>query len=107
MPDIRIHYVNGHTEQMMLPEINYNGRTLLFCADLIPSAAHISLPWVMAYDMRPLDTLAEKETMLNKAADNDWVLIFEHDRHIECATVKRDDKGRIRMDETFELSDLK
>lgn len=106
LPGIRVHYCNGHTEQMMLLEIDYNGRTLLYCADLIPSAAHISLPWVMSYDMKPLDTLAEKETLLTKAVDNSWVLVFEHDRNIECATLKRDDKGRIRMDETLELKDL-
>ncbi len=106
LPGIRIHYCNGHTEQMMLLEIDYNGKTLLYCADLIPSAAHISLPWVMSYDMKPLDTLAEKETLLTKAVDNNWVLVFEHDRNIECATLKRDDKRRIRMDETLELKDL-
>lgn len=106
LPSIRIHYCNGHTEQMMLLEVDYNGRTLLYCADLIPSAAHISLPWVMSYDMKPLDTLAEKETLLTKAVDNNWVLVFEHDRSIECATLKRDDKGRIRIDETLELKDL-
>lgn len=107
MTGIKIHYCNGHTEQMMLLEIDYNGRTLLYCADLIPSAAHVSMPWVMAYDMRPMDTLAEKEKMLNKAADSNWVLVFEHDRHIECATLKRDEKGRIRTNETMKLSEVK
>lgn len=106
LPGIRIHYCNGHTEQMMLLEIDHNNRTLLYCADLIPSAAHISMPWVMSYDMKPLETLAEKEQLLTKAADNNWVLVFEHDRHIECATLKRDDKGRIRMGETFNLSEV-
>ena len=106
LPGIRIHYVNGHTEQMMLLQIAYKDRTLLYCADLVPSAAHISMPWVMAYDMRPLDTLNEKEKHLNKAADDNWVLVFEHDRNIECATLKRDERGRIRMDQTFNLSEL-
>lgn len=106
IPGIRIHYVNGHTEQMMLLQIDYNGKTLLYCADLIPSAAHISMPWIMAYDMRPLDTIDEKEKFLGLAADNNWTLVFEHDRHIECATVMRDDKGRIRMDKTFNLTEL-
>lgn len=106
LPGINIHYVNGHTEQMMLLEIDYNGKTLLYCADLVPSAAHISMPWVMAYDMRPLDTLAEKDKLLNRAADNNWTLIFEHDPRIECASLIRDDKGRIRMGNTFKLNEL-
>ncbi len=104
--DIRIRYVNGHTDNMMLPQINYNGTTLLYCADLLPSVAHISMPWVMAYDMRPLDTLNEKHVVLKEAADNNWVLFFEHDPKVECATVQRDDKGRIRLKETFALSEL-
>ena len=103
---IRIHYCNGHTEQMMLLQMEYKGRDLLFCADLLPSVAHISLPWIMGYDMRPLDTLAEKKKMLTKAVEEDWVLVFEHDPKNECATLYRDEKGRIRMKETFELSSL-
>lgn len=107
IPGIRIHYVNGHTEQMMLPRIDHNGTTILYCADLIPSAAHISMPWVMAYDMRPLDTLNEKEKLLNMAADNNWLLFFEHDPKIACAGVVKDDKGRIRMGEEVQLEQLK
>lgn len=105
LPDIRIRLVNGHTECMMLPQINYNGRTILYCADLLPSAAHISIPWVMAYDMRPLDTLTEKKKILKEAAANDWVLFFEHDPKIECATVQ-EENGRIRIKETFKLREL-
>lgn len=103
--DIRIRLVNGHTDYMMLPQINYNGTTILYCADLLPSAAHISMPWVMAYDMRPLDTLNEKRKILREAANNNWVLFFEHDPKIECCTVHEVD-GRIRIKETFALSEL-
>lgn len=103
---IHIHYVNGHTEQMMLLQIAYKEHTLLYCADLVPSAAHISMPWVMSYDMRPLDTLQEKNVLLNKAVDNNWILIFEHDPRIECASLIKDDKGRIRMNDTFLLNSL-
>lgn len=106
LPGINIHYVNGHTEQMMLLQLDYNGRTILYCADLVPGAAHISMPWVMSYDMRPLDTLAEKHKLLNLAVDNDWVLLFEHDPKIECASLMRDDKGRIRMKDSFKLADI-
>ncbi|MBA3828617.1 MAG: MBL fold metallo-hydrolase [Taibaiella sp.] len=105
MQDIRIRYVNGHTDCMMLPEINYNGRTLLYCADLVPSAAHVSLPWVMAYDMRPLDTLREKKKILSEAAAKDWVLFLEHDNKTECCTLQETEKG-IRLKDTFPLSQL-
>lgn len=105
LQDIRIRYVNGHTDSMMLPQINYNGTNILFCADLIPSAAHISMPWVMAYDMRPLDTLNEKHKLLNEAVANNWVLFFEHDPKIECCTLQQTDRG-IRIKETFTLAEL-
>lgn len=103
--DIRIHVVNGHTDAMMLPLINCNGTTILYCADLIPSAAHVSMPWVMAYDMRPLDTLNEKRKLLREAVTNNWVLYFEHDPKIECATLQEVD-GRIKIKETFPLHEL-
>jgi glyoxylase-like metal-dependent hydrolase (beta-lactamase superfamily II) len=105
LPDFRIRYVNGHTDSMMLPQIKYNDTTILFCADLVPSAAHISMPWVMAYDMRPLDTLKEKAQILTQAAEENWVLFFEHDPKIECCTLQKTDKG-IRMKEAFPLSEL-
>ena len=105
MQDIRIRYVNGHTDAMMLPQIKYNNTTLLFCADLIPSSAHVSLPWVMAYDMRPLDTLNEKHKILNEAAANNWVLFFEHDPKNECCTLEQTERG-VRVKEIFPLSEL-
>ena len=105
MQDIRIRYVNGHTDFMMLPQIKYNDTTILYCADLLPSVAHISLPWVMAYDMRPLETLKEKHSLLNEAVANDWVLFFEHDPKNECCTLMQTEKG-IKLKETFPLHDL-
>lgn len=105
LADFRIRYVNGHTDNMMLPQVTSNGITLLYCADLIPSAAHVSLPWVMAYDMRPLETLQEKHILLNEAVANNWVLFFEHDPKIECATLQQTEKG-IRIKETFKLSEI-
>lgn len=105
LPGIRIRYVQGHTDNMMLPQIDYNGRTIFFCADLIPSAAHISMPWVMAYDMRPLDTLNEKRTILKEAADNNWILFFEHDARTEACTLINDN-GRIKMSEVVTLASM-
>jgi glyoxylase-like metal-dependent hydrolase (beta-lactamase superfamily II) len=103
--DIRIRYVNGHTDSMMLPQIQYNDTTILYCADLVPSAAHISMPWVMAYDMRPLDTLNEKEKLLHEAVNNNWVLFLEHDPKIACATLQNTERG-IRLKENFDLKDI-
>lgn len=103
--NILIRYMKGHTESMMLPLIPYKNRQVLFCADLIPSAAHLSIPWVMAYDMQPLETLREKNEILGLAATNNWILFFEHDPSIECATVQHTEKG-IRIKETFKLSEI-
>ncbi len=103
--DIRIRFCQGHTESMMLPQIKFNDTTILFCADLLPSVAHISLPWVMAYDMRPLDTLNEKARILQEAVANDWVLFLEHDPKNECCMLQQTDKG-IRLKKTFALADL-
>jgi glyoxylase-like metal-dependent hydrolase (beta-lactamase superfamily II) len=96
LPGIRIHQVHGHTEAMMLLEIDDDkGSTFLYCADLIPSSFHISMPWIMAYDVRPLETLREKEYFLTKACDENWHLIFEHDPHTPSASLMRDSRGRI------------
>lgn len=105
-PDnIMIRQVFGHTEAMMLPQVIYKGRTVLFMADLLPSVGHIPLPYVMAYDMFPLQTLSEKKSFLTEALQEDYVLFFEHDPQIECCTLQMTDKG-IRMKETFKLSEL-
>jgi len=98
-------YVSGHTDKMMLPKIKYRGHTICYVSDLLPSVGHLPLPYVMGYDTRPLITLEEKEKFLNEAADNGYVLFFEHDPLIECCTVKRTDRG-VRLDKAFPLADL-
>ena len=103
--NIEIISVNGHTESMMLPLIHCNGQSILFCADLIPSMAHISLPWVMAYDMKPLNTLQEKVFLLNRAISENWALFFEHDLQHEMCTLLKTDRG-IRNDTVCKLTDL-
>jgi glyoxylase-like metal-dependent hydrolase (beta-lactamase superfamily II) len=85
--------VDGHTEAMLLPKIQFNNRTLLFMADLIPSVHHLPLPYVMSYDIRPLSTMTEKVTILNQAAEENWMLFFEHDPVNECALIEKTDKG--------------
>jgi glyoxylase-like metal-dependent hydrolase (beta-lactamase superfamily II) len=103
--NIMIRQVFGHTEAMMLPQINYKGKTILYMADLLPSAGHIPLPYVMGYDMNPLITLNEKNSFLTEALQNDYVLFFEHDPTIECCTLQMTEKG-IRMKDAFKLSEL-
>ncbi len=82
-------FANGHTDAMMLPVINYKEKTIVFMADLLPSAAHIPLPYVMAYDMFPLTTLQEKKSFLTNAVANNYVLFFEHDPLIECCNLQQ------------------
>jgi glyoxylase-like metal-dependent hydrolase (beta-lactamase superfamily II) len=105
-PQFDILTVSGHTEKMMIPKIRYKGKTLVYMADLLPSVGHIPLPYVMGYDTRPLLTLEEKEAFLNEAADQGYILFFEHDPVHECCTVKRTEKG-VRVDQTFSLADIR
>ena len=98
-------FVNGHTDEMMLPVIKYKDRTIVFMADLLPSVSHLPLPYIMAYDMFPLTTLKEKKTFLNWALQNDCILFFEHDPVNECCTLKLTEKG-VRSKDIFKLNVL-
>ena len=100
-----IFYVDGHTEKMMIPHIQYQDKTIVFCADLIPTAGHLPLPYVMGYDTRPLLTMPEKAKFLNAAAENNYFLWLEHDAHNEIITVENTEKG-IRLKEVYRLSDI-
>ncbi|MGZ5287101.1 MAG: MBL fold metallo-hydrolase [Flavisolibacter sp.] len=102
---IRLFFANGHTSSMMLPRIEYKGHTIVFMADLLPSAGHIPLPYVMAYDMFPLTTLKEKKSFLEEAVQNNYTLFFQHDPLIECCSLQQTEKG-VRMDRTFKLSEV-
>lgn len=103
--NIDIRFVSGHTESMMLPQITYNGKTIVFMADLLPSAGHIPIPYVMAYDMFPLTTLTEKKSFLNEAVEGDYILFFEHDPVHECCNLQQTEKG-IRPKDYFKLGDI-
>jgi len=94
--------VNGHTQCMLLPKINYNGHTIVYMADLLPSVGHIPIPYVMGYDMQPLVTLNEKEMFLKEAIKNNYTLFFEHDPVNECCNLQETEKG-VRAKETFTL----
>ncbi|MBI2283432.1 MAG: MBL fold metallo-hydrolase [Bacteroidetes bacterium] len=103
--NIVMRFVNGHTDKMMLPQISFGGKTLVYMADLLPSVGHIPLPYVMAYDMFPLTTLQEKKSFLQEAVDKDYILFFEHDPVNECCTLHATEKG-IRPKEVCKLSEL-
>ncbi|HVV55365.1 MAG TPA: MBL fold metallo-hydrolase [Mucilaginibacter sp.] len=103
--DFSIRFVSGHTEAMMLPLVTYKNRKILYTADLVPSAGHLPIPYVMAYDMFPLTTISEKKSILAEAAENDYILYFEHDPVNECCTLQQTERG-IRMREAFSLSEL-
>ena len=105
MPNIKVRFVNGHTGAMMLPQINYKGRVIVYVADLLPSTGHIPLPYVMAYDMFPLTTLQEKKSFLEEAVAKNYILFFEHDPINECCELQVTDRG-IRSGRTFNLADL-
>ncbi|MEP0133340.1 MAG: MBL fold metallo-hydrolase [Eudoraea sp.] len=98
-------FVDGHTDKQMLPHIIYKGKTLVFMADLLPTAGHIPVPYIMGYDTRPLLTLKEKATFLNTAADNNFYLFMEHDAHNEVCTVAHTEKG-IRLNKSYTFNEI-
>ena len=98
-------FVDGHTDKQMIPHITYKDKTLVFMADLLPTAGHIALPYVMGYDTRPLLTLPEKDKFLKQAADENFYLFLEHDAHNEIISLKNTEKG-VRLDQTFTFNEL-
>ncbi len=103
--NIQIRFAFGHTNAMMLPQISYKGKTILYMADMLPSVGHIPMPYVMSYDMFPLNTLQEKKKYLEEAVQNDYILFLEHDPLNECCTLQETEKG-IRVKDTFKLSEI-
>src|SRR5690606_11755294 len=103
--EIKVRFAFGHTDAMMLPQISYKDKTIVYMADLLPSVGHIPLPYVMAYDMFPLQTLKEKKAFLEEAAANQYILYLEHDPINECCTVQQTEKG-VRLKDTFPLADI-
>ncbi|MCX7744613.1 MAG: MBL fold metallo-hydrolase [Flavobacteriales bacterium] len=105
MPGWYNYFVNGHTDAMMIPRIKYKNTEVIFMADLVASSHHIKIPYVMGYDIRPLDVMREKQEVLGYASANQTVLFFEHDPLIECAYVAETEKGII-LKETFRLDEI-
>ena len=100
-----VFFANGHTDKQMIPMISYKGKTICFMADLLPTVGHISVPFVMGYDTRPLLTLDEKERFLKLAADKNYYLLLEHDAHNELITVKHTEKG-VRLNNIHHFNNL-
>ena len=98
-------FVDGHTEKQMIPKVSYNGKEVVFMADLLPTAGHIPLPYIMGYDVRPLTTLEEKRSFLNLAVQEEYCLFMEHDANNEIITLKSTEKG-IRFGDSLSLKDL-
>jgi glyoxylase-like metal-dependent hydrolase (beta-lactamase superfamily II) len=98
-------FVNGHTEKQMIPHISYRGKTLVFMADLLPTAGHLPLPYIMGYDVRPLQTLEEKKRFLSRAADENFVLFMQHDANNPLITVQHTDRG-VRLHESLATGTL-
>jgi len=104
-PGFKIKFVHGHTGAMMIPHIQYKNKTVVYMADLLPSVGHIPVPFVMAYDTRPLISLNEKAAFMKEALENEYILFFEHDPVNECCSVK-DVDGRVKQDQTFLLAEF-
>jgi len=103
LPNINVKLFDGHTDGQIIPYINYNGKILAFTADLLPSTIHIPLPWIMAYDTRPLITLEDRQKFYKEVLEKDITLFLEHDLYNECCTLQQTDKG-VRVKETFSLN---
>lgn len=100
-----IFLADGHTEKQMIPQVQYKGKTIAYMADLLPTAGHIPLPYVMGYDTRPLITMDEKKKFMNKAADEEYFLFLEHDPINELCTVKHTDRG-VRLENTYSFDEV-
>ena len=105
LPGISWRQFDGHTDGQVIPVIQYNNKTVVYMADLLPSVAHIPLPYVMSYDTRPLITLQEKEAFMAEAATKEYILFFEHDIRYECCTVEQTEKG-VRLKQAGALIDF-
>lgn len=103
--DFKVRFAYGHTDAMMLPMLYYKGKTIVYMADLLPSVGHIPLPYVMSYDMFPLETLKEKKAFLDEAADEGYILYLEHDPIHECCTVEKTERG-VRLKNAFSLVEI-
>jgi len=104
-PNIFVRQFDGHTDGQVIPIIRTPNHTVVYMADVLPSTAHIPIPFIMSYDTRPLLSMDEKERFLEEAVENNYILFFEHDLYHECCTLQRTPKG-IREKESFTLESI-
>lgn len=105
IPELTFSLTHGHTESMLIPHIKYGDKTVVFMADLLPSPTHIPIAWVMGYDIRPMNTIREKEVFLSDAIKGNYILFFEHDEKVQACTVKQTERG-VKVDKTGDLADF-
>jgi glyoxylase-like metal-dependent hydrolase (beta-lactamase superfamily II) len=103
--NLSVRFFNGHTGGLIVPYIRYNSRIMVYVSDLLPTAAHIPVSWICGFDTSPLISMQEKENFLKEAAENKYILIFEHDSYCECCTLKQTERG-IRVNECFTLEEF-
>lgn len=104
-PNVEFRLIHGHTAGQTIVYIDYNGKTVVYTADLLPLVAQIPIAWVMSYDTLPLVTLDEKKALLEEAAEKNQILFFEHDYYTECCTVKMTEKG-VRLDKALKFEEI-
>jgi glyoxylase-like metal-dependent hydrolase (beta-lactamase superfamily II) len=104
-PGFSVRMCYGHTPGLMIPIIKYKDQTLVYTGDLIPTVAHIPIIWNMSYDIESLKTISEKESLLNEAVKEKYVLVFQHDEHVECCTLKMTPRG-VRLKEKFQFNEI-
>ena len=103
--NIKVRFYNGHTTAMMVPTIQLpNNKKLVFPADLLPSASHVRMPYVMSYDIRPLVTLKEKASFYEENLDPNTYFLFEHDKEIAAGQLFLNDRNRYNIRPTEDLS---
>ena len=103
-PGFKVFFSNGHTDKMLHPVIDYKGKKVVYVADMIHSSHHVPIPYVMAYDIRPMETMSEKEIFLHEAAANDYILFFEHDAQTECCNLEQTQRG-VKKKDIFSLKE--
>ncbi len=104
-PNIKVKVYRGHTDGLMVPIINYNGKDIIFVGDLMPALANMPIPYISSYDLMPLEVIKEKEEMLKHALDNDGYVFFQHDLYNECCNVQMTLRG-IKVKDIFKLSEI-
>jgi glyoxylase-like metal-dependent hydrolase (beta-lactamase superfamily II) len=89
----------------MIPVVKHNDKTLVYTGDLIPTVAHLPLIWNMSYDIESLKTIDEKERLLKRALAENWILVFQHDKDVECCNLEMTSKG-IRAKDKFDFAKI-